>query len=41
MIEALARGDAQEVGAIHDRHITRARDDMLAAMATTGPGTAP
>jgi DNA-binding GntR family transcriptional regulator len=41
MIDALARGDAQEVGAIHDRHITRARDDMLAAMAATEPGTAP
>jgi len=33
MIDALARGDAQAVGAIHDRHIASARDDMLAAIA--------
>ncbi len=38
MIDALARGDAEEVGAIHDRHIARARDDMLAAMAAAEPG---
>jgi DNA-binding GntR family transcriptional regulator len=35
MIEALARGDADAVGALHDRHIARARDDLLEAMAST------
>ncbi|WP_291298681.1 GntR family transcriptional regulator [Elioraea sp.] len=32
LIAALARGDAAEAGALHDRHIQAARDDMLAAM---------
>lgn len=33
LIDALARGDAEAAGAIHDAHIRAARDDLLAAMA--------
>lgn len=33
LIDALARGDAEAAGAIHDAHIRAACDDMLAAMA--------
>lgn len=40
MIAALARGDAEAVGAIHDRHIAGARDDLLDAMASAGEGGA-
>lgn len=41
MIAALARGDAAEVGAIHDRHIARARADMLEAMALAASAPPP
>jgi DNA-binding GntR family transcriptional regulator len=33
LIDALARGDAEAAGALHDQHIRGARDDMLQAMA--------
>ncbi len=38
LLAALARGDAEAAGAIHDAHIRGARDDILQAMAeaTTG-----
>lgn len=36
LIEALARGDAEAAGALHDQHIRGARDDMLQAMAEAG-----
>jgi DNA-binding GntR family transcriptional regulator len=39
LIEALARGDAEAVGALHDQHIRGARDDLLQVMAEAGAVT--
>jgi DNA-binding GntR family transcriptional regulator len=39
LIEALARGDADAAGTLHDRHIRGARDDLLQAMEEAGAVT--
>ncbi len=39
LVEALAAGDAAAAGAIHDRHIRGARDDIVAAMAEADDAT--